>query len=58
MDALIVEIVGRSDMQIRDRLAEYLNTLSEVGVEVDILIACANEFIREFGDHDKRYSGC
>jgi len=58
LDALISEIVERSDKAIRSRLSEYMHTLVEVGVDAELLITCANEFIKEQTDPDRRFSGC
>jgi hypothetical protein len=58
MNDLIESMVEVSDVQLRDRLSQYMHTLAETGVSADFLVVCANEFIKEQTNPDRRYSGC
>jgi hypothetical protein len=44
--------------RLRERLKEYIRTLSKAGVSDDFLLVCAAEFIKEQTNPDRRYSGC
>jgi hypothetical protein len=44
--------------RLRERLNEYIRTLSKAGVSDDFLVECAAEFIKEQTNPDRRYSGC
>jgi hypothetical protein len=57
VDALIAGILRKADEGIRGRLSQYMRALVESGASADLLVTCANEFIKEQADHDKRYSG-
>ena len=47
-----------ADGRLRDRLDEYMRTLSKAGISEDFLVVCAAEFIKEQTNPDRRYSGC
>jgi hypothetical protein len=57
VEALIAGILRRADEAIRGRLSQYMRALVESGASADLLVICANEFIKEQSDHDKRYTG-
>ena len=58
METLIEGLVEAADARLRARLSEYVQTLAESGVSADFLVICANEFIKEQTNPDRRYSGC
>ena len=58
MENLVERLLEASDARFRERLGEYMHTLAEAGVSADFLVVCANEFIKEQTNPDRRYSGC
>lgn len=46
------------DERLRERLNQYIRTLSDAGIPEDFLVLCAAEFIKEQTNPDRRYSGC
>jgi hypothetical protein len=58
MESLIEGLVDAVDASLRERLNDYIHTLAEAGVSADFLVICANEFIKEQTNPDRRYSGC
>jgi hypothetical protein len=58
MERLIEGLVEAADAGLRERLSEYMHTLAEAGLSADFLVQCANEFIKEQTNPDRRYSGC
>jgi hypothetical protein len=58
MESLIEGLVEAADARLRERLSDYIHTLAEAGLSADLLVICANEFIKEQTNPDRRYSGC
>jgi hypothetical protein len=58
MESLIEGLLEAADAPLRERLSDYIHTLAEAGVSADFLVTCANEFIKEQTNPDRRYSGC
>ena len=58
METLIEGLVEAADARLRVRLRDYIHALAVSGVSADFLVICANEFVKEQTNPDRRYSGC